>query len=315
MTSRPSVTTHAYDAHGSLASTTDARSVAVTRAYDAADRVILVDYPDPALDITYTYDDPGVTFSQGRLTAITRDGLSVDYEYDRFGRTVQDGELTYAYDENGNRTEIGYPGGEVARYTHDFADREATLEFEPAGGSAESVVTFQSGPWGNRPDTNCCDQDEILASIASADNQVFKLDIGVPLEGIIGSFVISGNACYQDGWCISHPFGPFDPPIVPNVTDPCAIYCIRVHEWFHYQDRRPRCSLRPRPRPRGRGHRDLPLPGIEVSSLAGQRGEPATSRAPHNLSATRWPPRELPTSLNATRWPPRELPTSLNATR
>jgi YD repeat-containing protein len=74
------VTAHTYDAHGSLASTTDARSVTMTRTYD----------------------------------------------------------------ENGNRTEIGYPGGEVARYTHDFADREATLEFEPAGGSAESVVSSAS---------------------------------------------------------------------------------------------------------------------------------------------------------------------------
>jgi len=125
---------------GSLASTTDARSVTVVRTYDAADRVTFVNYPDPTLDKTYTYDDPGEPFSQGRLTAIIRDGLSVDYEYDRFGRTTQDGELTYDYDENGNRTEIGYPGGAVARYTHDFADREATLEFEPAGGSPQPTV-------------------------------------------------------------------------------------------------------------------------------------------------------------------------------
>jgi len=139
------VTAHTYDKHGSLETTIDARSVAVVRTYDAAGRVTFVNYPDAALDTTYTYDDPGVAFSQGRLTAITRDGLSVDYEYDRFGRTVQDGELTYDYDENGNRTEIGcYPGGGVARYTHDFADREATLEFEPAGGSAESVVSSAS---------------------------------------------------------------------------------------------------------------------------------------------------------------------------
>jgi RHS repeat-associated protein len=145
------VTTRTYDAHGSLASTTDARTVTVTRTYDAADRVTFVNYPDPALDVTYAYDDPGVSFSQGRLTAITRDGLSVDYEYDRFGRTTQDGELTYAYDENGNRTEIGYPGGEVARYTHDFADREATLEFEPAAGSPETVVASASYYAGGPP--------------------------------------------------------------------------------------------------------------------------------------------------------------------
>ena len=137
-------TVHTYDAHGSPETSTDARSVTVTRIYDVADRVTFLDYPDSTLDTTFTYDDPGVPFSKGRLTAITRDGLSVDYAYDRFGRPTQDGELTYTYDKNGNRTEIGYPGGEVARYTHDFADREATLDFEPAGGSPEPVVTSAS---------------------------------------------------------------------------------------------------------------------------------------------------------------------------
>jgi len=38
------------------------------------------------------------------------------YAYDRFGRMTEDGGLTYAYDENDNRTEVGYrhsrtPGG------------------------------------------------------------------------------------------------------------------------------------------------------------------------------------------------------------
>jgi YD repeat-containing protein len=96
------VTSHGYDEHGTLTSTTDARPVTVTRSYDAADRLTFVDYPDPALDTSYTYDDTAVPFSKGRLTAISRDGLSVDYEYDRFGRTMRDGKLTYAYDKNGN---------------------------------------------------------------------------------------------------------------------------------------------------------------------------------------------------------------------
>ena len=64
---------------------------------DALDRVTSVDYPDypdDSLDTTYTYDDPLVAFSLGRLTAIERDGESVEYAYDRFGRVIQDGELT-----------------------------------------------------------------------------------------------------------------------------------------------------------------------------------------------------------------------------
>lgn len=134
-------TEHSYDEHGQLTSTTDARSVTVAKTYDALDRVTFVDYPDNTLDITYTYDDPMVAFSTGRLTAITRNGESVDYAYDRFGRMTQDGELAYGYDKNGNRIELGYPGGVVAHYTFDFADRQSTLEAEMPDTSVQSIVT------------------------------------------------------------------------------------------------------------------------------------------------------------------------------
>jgi RHS repeat-associated protein len=134
-------TTYAYDEHGELVAETDARGVTVTRAVDALGRVTFVDSPDPALDTTYTYDDPAMPFAKGRLTAIARAGATVAYAYDRFGRVLQDGELTYAFDANGNRTAIGYPGGVVARYAHDFADREASLEIELPSGEAVPIVT------------------------------------------------------------------------------------------------------------------------------------------------------------------------------
>ncbi|MGH3863114.1 MAG: hypothetical protein ACRDSQ_26680, partial [Actinokineospora sp.] len=134
-------TTYTYNEHGELISETDARGVAVTRTVDVLGRATFVDSPDPTLDTTYTYDDPAVPFSKGRLTAIARDGATVAYAYDRFGRAVQDGELTYSYDPNGNRTEIGYPGGVVARYGHDFADREASLEIETGSGAPLPIVT------------------------------------------------------------------------------------------------------------------------------------------------------------------------------
>jgi YD repeat-containing protein len=84
-------TTHAYNAHGELIETTDARGITMLRSVDALDRVTVVDYSDASLDTTYTYDDPLVAFSLGRLTAITRDGQTVPYAYDRYGRTTQDG--------------------------------------------------------------------------------------------------------------------------------------------------------------------------------------------------------------------------------
>ncbi|MGB6641606.1 MAG: hypothetical protein WBG67_12575, partial [Thermoanaerobaculia bacterium] len=94
-----------------------------------------------SLDVSYTYDDSAVAFSKGRLTAITRAGQSVGYRYDRFGRVTRDGALVYAYDDNGNRTDIGYPGGVTATYTHDFADRQETLTLEDGGNPSQHVVT------------------------------------------------------------------------------------------------------------------------------------------------------------------------------
>jgi len=117
---------------------------------DALDRVTAVRYPTAALDTTYTYDDPAVDFSKGRLTAIARHGQSLDYDYDRFGRVTRDGALVYSYDANGNRTSIGYPGGVSATYGYDFADRQDTLSVQVGADPVQPLVTdstyLPSGP-------------------------------------------------------------------------------------------------------------------------------------------------------------------------
>lgn len=141
-------TTHRYNEHGELVSTTDARAVTVVRIADPLDRVLMVDYADDSLDVGYTYDDPAVPFSIGRLTGIERGGGaggSIAYEYDRFGRLTRDGQLHYEVDENGNRTRIVYPPTVVgstwaADYTFDFADRQATLSFRVDANPPQTVV-------------------------------------------------------------------------------------------------------------------------------------------------------------------------------
>ena len=137
-------TTHAYNEHGELVETVDARGILVTRIVDALDRVTSVDYPDPALDTTYDYDDPAVDFSLGRLTEISRPNTTITYAYDAFGRPTQDGALGYDYDRNGNRIEIAYPGGVVARYDFDFADRETTAELQVGADPPQPLVTAAS---------------------------------------------------------------------------------------------------------------------------------------------------------------------------
>lgn len=135
-------TTHTHDEHGELATSLDARGVLTARIVDAADRVTHVDYgTDDALDVDYTYGSQASRFEIGRLTGITRGGQTVEYEYDEFGRTTRDGELTYGYDENGNRTQIGYPGGVTATYELDFADRETALMVDDGVNPLETVAS------------------------------------------------------------------------------------------------------------------------------------------------------------------------------
>ena len=133
-----------YNEHGELETRTDARGVVMTRTIDELDRVSFEDYPDDTLDVTYTYDDPMVAFSLGRLTKIERGSQAVDYAYDRFGRVTQDGDLSYVYDDNGNRLSIGYPDSVSAIYTYDAADRQSTLTVEVPGEPDATVVTASS---------------------------------------------------------------------------------------------------------------------------------------------------------------------------
>ncbi|MCH9651866.1 MAG: hypothetical protein K0U98_26795 [Deltaproteobacteria bacterium] len=137
-------TDHKYNEHGELIETKDARQIVTTRRLDELDRVTEVSYPTTNLNTTYTYDDPAVIFAKGRLTQISRHGFDIDYTYDRFGRLTQDGDLMFGYDDNGNRANIGYPGGVMANYTHDFADRELTLEVERSGQPIQPIASGAS---------------------------------------------------------------------------------------------------------------------------------------------------------------------------
>ena len=129
---------HTYDEHGELLTTTDARAIVTTRTVDELDRVKTIGYSDGTPGTSYAYDVG--TFGKGRLSSITRSGQAVAYGYDRFGRLIQDGALGYGYDANGNRTRLTYPNNVAAVYTHDFADREATLTYEQSGGAQPPAI-------------------------------------------------------------------------------------------------------------------------------------------------------------------------------
>lgn len=137
-------TNYNFNEHGQLTIQLDARSILTTRVVDELDRVTAIHLPDSSLDVSFTYGDPLVPFSKGRLTRISRGGTSIAYLYDRFGRTIADGDILYTFDKNSRAATMTYPGGLVATYTHDYADRPQTLSVTPAGGTPQAIVTAAS---------------------------------------------------------------------------------------------------------------------------------------------------------------------------
>ncbi len=134
------MTSYTYNEHGALVSQTDARNVTVNHTVDALNRIAFTDYTDNTLDTAYTHEDAAVPFSKGRLTAVTRNGQTIAYRYDRFGRMLQDGNLSYTWDANGNLQSVAYPGNVLASYTFDFADRQATLSLQDGAGPVQTLV-------------------------------------------------------------------------------------------------------------------------------------------------------------------------------
>ena len=149
----PAVTSHRYGPSAALLETIDPRGVDQTREIDALDRVTVLHFPGATLDVTYVYDSAGSCAGDsapiGHLASIGRNGSTVEYCWDRFGRMTEDGDLALAYDANGNRSGLTYPDGSVATYSFDFADRELSLSVDPGSGALAVVSDasyYPSGP-------------------------------------------------------------------------------------------------------------------------------------------------------------------------
>ncbi|HWM94596.1 MAG TPA: RHS repeat-associated core domain-containing protein, partial [Thermoanaerobaculia bacterium] len=210
-------TTSTYNEHRQLVTTTDARSIVTTRTVDAADRVTQETFgpsgtPDTTLTTAYAYGSTPAQFDVGRLTGITRNSQTVSYTYDRFGRTLQDGGLTYGYDKNGNRTTIAYPGGVSAIYTYDFADRDATLSYD-SGAGPQSLVTSAGykalGPLSSLSLANGLSETRLFderyypesieaGTILDWDYTVDAVGNPTAISGSIAGVSYSGSFAYQD---------------------------------------------------------------------------------------------------------------------
>jgi RHS repeat-associated protein len=91
-----------------------------------------------------------------------------------------------------------------------------------------------------RPDKRCCDANRLERAIQSVQSQRQRMRTGRSPSGTISGSTLSTASCDpSSGWCT--PWPP-DPPsqFNPNTSeaDSCVRYCITVHEWTHWNDRR-----------------------------------------------------------------------------
>ena len=132
---------YTHDADNRLLTRTDARGITARYSYDALDRLLAVRYPDPAEDVTLTYDD--CPFGIGRLCSREDESGSYAFAYDAHGNLVRQEYTTegithvttYAYDAAHRLVTLGYPGGREVHYTYD-----------PVGRLSEVTTTIAGSP-------------------------------------------------------------------------------------------------------------------------------------------------------------------------
>jgi RHS repeat-associated protein len=82
--------------------------------------------------VSYTYDDPSVSYSIGRLTKVANGNTWQILSYDPLGRPISSSQTTnssthtfpaYTYNRTDKLTSIQYPSGRAVNTTYDLADR------------------------------------------------------------------------------------------------------------------------------------------------------------------------------------------------
>jgi len=142
------------DAAGNRKTATDARGVTATYHYDALNRLIGIAYPDPNLDVGYSYDVAPTAcaaderFAKGRLGQVLHANGSTQYCHDRFGQVTRKVQtvngvattLRYAYSKSGRLTALTYPDGSVADYVRDTQGRISQIGLTRPGQARQIVV-------------------------------------------------------------------------------------------------------------------------------------------------------------------------------
>ncbi len=121
-----------YDAVGNLFKQTDAKNQEITFEYDPINRLLVKHFTlHPENDVSYTYDDPAVQNSKGRLTKAnySQSSGNTKFFYDALGREIKSEKkidtTTYAvertYDAASRLTSVTYPDATPVNYAYNNA--------------------------------------------------------------------------------------------------------------------------------------------------------------------------------------------------
>jgi RHS repeat-associated protein len=145
------ITVYRFDADGNLVHKEDAAGNVTNSTYDALDRILTTTFPDnSALNVAYTYDQPGHGFGVGRLTSLTDAAGSLSRSYDERGNLLADTRVNgattlktvYTYDAASRLASTTYPSGWTISQTRDIMGRIWQLPVTaPGGASAGSAIT------------------------------------------------------------------------------------------------------------------------------------------------------------------------------
>ncbi|MDH3976669.1 MAG: hypothetical protein OEV42_20590, partial [Deltaproteobacteria bacterium] len=140
------ITSYVYDAEGNMTAMTDAKGLLFGYVYDKLNRQVEANYPDVATPYmtplkTVTVHDANnnvlsVTETKRDQSGATVTGLTENTydDFDRLTSSTQRGvAISYAYDNNGNRTSVTTPNG-ATTYAYDNRNRIATA-------TADGLVT------------------------------------------------------------------------------------------------------------------------------------------------------------------------------
>ncbi|MBU1192528.1 MAG: RHS domain-containing protein [Gammaproteobacteria bacterium] len=137
-------TTFGHDSAGNVTAKTDAKGQVIGYAYDALNRLTVVDAPGLNDDITYTYD----TCGSGRLCRISNATASVEQHYDAFGELTGLPGVSYTYDAAGRVKTLTYPSGAQVTYGYDAAGRVGSVSLTVNGVTQTLASTISYAPFG-----------------------------------------------------------------------------------------------------------------------------------------------------------------------